>query len=68
MYSDAIENLLEGSKIYNSNVSLLNSLGFCYYKIKEKEKALSVLKASLSLNPEQKEIENLIEEITKIYK
>jgi len=64
-YSEAIKNLLEGNKIYNSDVSLLNSLGFCYYNVGEKEKALAVLKSSLRLNSGQKEIKMLIEEIEK---
>lgn len=62
-YMTAIENLLEGNKIYNSDTNLLNSLGFCYYKTKDKEKALEALKASLKLNPSQEEIERLIQEI-----
>jgi len=64
-YSYAIDNLLEGNKIYNSDTGLLNSLGFCYYKSRQKEKALDVLKASLRLNPEQNDIKKLIEEIEK---
>ena len=64
-YSEAIINFLEGNKIYNSDTSLLNSLGFCYYKTGETEKALDVLKASLSLNPGQKGIKALIAEIEK---
>ncbi len=64
-YSEAIENLLEGNKIYNSDTRLLNSLGYCYYKTRQKDKALDVLRASLRLNPEQKEVEQLIEDIEK---
>jgi tetratricopeptide (TPR) repeat protein len=64
-YSEAIINFLEGNKIYNSDTSLLNSLGFCYYKTGETEKALDVLKASLSLNAGQKGIKALIAEIEK---
>lgn len=64
-YSKAIENLLEGNKIYNSDTRLLNSLGYCYYKTQQKNKALDVLKASLRLNPGQKEVEQLIEDIEK---
>jgi GWxTD domain-containing protein len=64
-YQNAIDNLLEGNKIYNSDVSLLNSLGFCYYKTNKKKMALNVLKASLSLNPDQEDIKKLIKEIEK---
>ncbi|MBE0461539.1 MAG: GWxTD domain-containing protein [Candidatus Aminicenantes bacterium] len=64
-YPKAIENLLEGNKIYNSDIRLLNALGFCYYKTSEEKKALEVLKASLRLNPGQKEVKKLVEEIEK---
>jgi len=64
-YSEAIANLLEGNKIYNSDTVLLNSLGFCYYNTGQKEKALDALKPSLRLNTEQTEIKELIEEIEK---
>jgi tetratricopeptide (TPR) repeat protein len=62
-YSVAIDNLVEGNKIYNSDIRLLNSLGFCYYRTNQRKKALDVLKASLRLNPEQKNIKKLIQEI-----
>jgi GWxTD domain-containing protein len=64
-YAEAINNLLEGNKIYNSDTGLLNSLGLCYYKTLQKEKALNVLNVSLRLNPEQTQIKKLIEEIEK---
>jgi GWxTD domain-containing protein len=62
-YREAIESLLEGNKIYDSDTSLLNSLGFCYYKTKQNKKALEVLKASLKLNSKQERVQNLIKEI-----
>jgi GWxTD domain-containing protein len=64
-YVEAIESLLEGNKIYNSDTRLLNSLGFCYYKTSKKKEALEALGASLRLNPEQKEIKELVAEIEK---
>ena len=63
MYSRAIENFLEGNKIYNSNITLLNSLGYSYYKTGEREKALEALKASLRLNTEQKNIQELVKKL-----
>ena len=62
-YEEAIDNLLEGNKIYNSDIRLLNTLGFCFHKTRQEEKALEVLKASLRLNPQQEGIKKLIEEI-----
>ncbi len=64
-YKLAISNLEEGSKIYNSDTTLLNSLGYCYHKTNQKDKALEVLKASLRLNPQQEEIQKLVQEIGK---
>ena len=64
-YGEAIDNLLEGNKIYNSDTVLLNSLGFCYYRIQEKEKALEIFKSSLKLNPKQDKIKKLVEDIEK---
>jgi len=64
-YQEAVESLLEGNKIYNSDLDLLNSLGLCYYKIGKKKEALDVLKASLRLNANQVNIKKLIDEIEK---
>jgi len=64
-YQEAIESLLEGNKIYNSDTRLLNSLGLCFYKTNQKSKALNALNASLRLNPNQEEIKRLVAEIEK---
>jgi len=64
-YFQAIENLLKGNKIYNSNTHLLNSLGFCYYKTNQRKEAIEVLRASLRLNPEQQQIQELLEKVEK---
>lgn len=65
-YAEAIDNFLEGNIIYNSDLSLLNSLGFCYFKTDQKEKAIETLEASLRLDPNQEEVKELIKEIKKI--
>jgi tetratricopeptide (TPR) repeat protein len=64
-YAAAIESLLQGNRIYNSDTRLLNSLGFCYYKTGQKKDALAVLNTSLRLNPEQKDIKELAARIEK---
>jgi GWxTD domain-containing protein len=64
-YSEAINNLLEGNKIYDSDTRLLNSLGFCYYKTNQVKKALEALNASLRLNPKQNEMRKLVDEINR---
>jgi GWxTD domain-containing protein len=62
-FAEAISSFLEGNKIYNSDVSLLNSLGYCYYRVEEYDKALDALQSSLRLNSEQEGIKNLKMEI-----
>ena len=64
-YAEAIEEFLDGNEIYNSDLGLLNSLGFCYYKTDQVQKALDVLNVSLKLNPEQEQVKALIKEIEK---
>lgn len=64
-YARAIESLLEANKIYDSDTTLLNSLGICYLRTNQRDKALNVLRASLRLNPEQEETRRLIEEAQK---
>jgi len=64
-YEKAVESLLEGNRIYNSDTRLLNSLGLCYYRTSQNSKALEALKASLALNPKQEDIKRLVAEIEK---
>lgn len=64
-YSRAIENFLEGNKLYDSDIRLLNSLGYSFYKTGDKQRALEALRSSMRLNPEQEEIEALIKAIEK---
>jgi GWxTD domain-containing protein len=64
-YFVAIENFLEGNKIYDSDIRLLNSLGFCFYKTGDEQRALEALRSSLRLNPEQEDVKALIQAIEK---
>ncbi len=64
-YFTALENFLEGNKIYNSDIRLLNSLGYCFYRTGDKQKALEALRASLRLSPDQEEVMTLIQKIEK---
>ncbi len=64
-YGSAIASLLEGNKIYNSDTRLLNSLGRCYLQTGDKTRAFQALKASLSLNPDQKDIQDLVRSLEK---
>jgi GWxTD domain-containing protein len=64
-YREAIESLLEGNRIYNSDIRLLNSLGLCYYRTNQNAQALEALNASLGLNPKQEDVKRLVAEIEK---
>jgi len=64
-YFIAIENFLEGNKIYDSDIRLLNSLGYCFYKTGDEGRALEVLRSSMRLNPDQEDIKALIQAIEK---
>jgi tetratricopeptide (TPR) repeat protein len=65
MDEQAIESFVEGNKIYNSDTRLLNSLGICYYRTQQKERALEALGASLRLNPNQEDIKKLVDKLKK---
>jgi GWxTD domain-containing protein len=64
-YQEAVDSLLQGNEIYDSDTGLLNSLGICYNQLGERRKALDALNASLRLNPAQEEVKTLIAEIEK---
>jgi GWxTD domain-containing protein len=64
-YGEAITSFLEGNKIYNSDTRLLNALGFCFYKTRQRKEALDVLNASLRLDPGQSEVKDLIAKVEK---
>jgi len=62
-YDEAVQSLALGNKIYNSDAGLLAALGSAYHGLGKEENALEALRASLKLNPNQPEIEQLIREI-----
>ena len=64
-YAEALDDLLQANRIYNSETIVLNSLGRCYSKLGRRAEALEAFNASLRLNPEQVEIKKLIEELGK---
>lgn len=65
LYDEAIASLLEANKMYNSDVSVLNALGLCFYRTGQKTRALEALNESLKLNPEQVDVKRLVAEIEK---
>jgi Flp pilus assembly protein TadD len=64
-FEDALKDLLQANRMYNSDTGVLNSLGRCYYRLGRKAEALGALNASLKLNPDQEAVKKLIQEIGK---
>jgi len=64
-YDEALAELVQANRIYDSDTTVLNSLGQCYFRLGRKTEALEALKASLKLNPEQAAVQALIREIEK---
>jgi GWxTD domain-containing protein len=60
LYAEAVTHLAEANRIYDSDVSVLNVLGFAYLKRGNKAEARKVFKASLLLNGKQKHIQNTL--------
>lgn len=50
---------------FGVNLEILNYLGSCYYQIGEKEKALAIWEKSLSLNPDQEKLKELVNSLKK---
>ncbi|HLP60859.1 MAG TPA: GWxTD domain-containing protein [Candidatus Deferrimicrobium sp.] len=59
-YDEAVRELLEANKIYDSDVSVLNTLGFCFIRLGNIEEARRVLSASLVVNQEQEDIVEIL--------
>lgn len=62
-YDAALEQLLAANKIYNSDVRVLNLLGFTFVKLGDAEEALKAFAASLGLSAKQPGIEKAVAEI-----
>jgi tetratricopeptide (TPR) repeat protein len=62
-FEEAIAVLTEGNRIYNSDAGLLNALGTCYYRTGKTQEALTVLKASLKLDPGQEDVKKIVQTI-----
>ena len=64
-YEEALDDLVQANRIYNSDIVVLNGLGKCYEKLGRRAEALNAFKASLSLNPDQPEVKRIIEDLSK---
>ena len=63
-YAPALDELLAANRVYNSDIRVLNLLGFTFFRLNDADQALKALKASLGLNPKQPQVEKLIAEIS----
>ncbi|MCP5105879.1 MAG: GWxTD domain-containing protein [bacterium] len=63
LYSEAVESLTEANRVYDSDVSVLNVLGFSYLKTGNKKEAQKVFTASLKLNGRQEHILRALREL-----
>ncbi|MCP4214886.1 MAG: GWxTD domain-containing protein [bacterium] len=64
-YNAAIEALLEANKIYDSDITILNSLGLSLIKTGDKTEAARALSASLKINEHQKDITDVHQKLQK---
>lgn len=62
-YNSAVGALLEANKIYDSDLTVINTLGFGLIRIGEKREAARALAASLKLDPQQKDILKIYEQL-----
>jgi tetratricopeptide (TPR) repeat protein len=60
-FEDAVTSLLKANKIYDSDILVLNTLGFSFARLGNREEAVKALTASLKINPEQQDIARVLE-------
>ena len=65
-YSKAIEVFDNTISHYGLNISILNSLGECYFQLGKMNEALAAWEKSLEINPEQPQIKKRIEAVKEI--
>jgi GWxTD domain-containing protein len=64
-FREALDELLVANRIYNSDIRVLNLLGFTFLKLNDPKQALRVLAASLELNREQPQISQVVAEVKR---
>jgi tetratricopeptide (TPR) repeat protein len=62
-FEPALDELLKANKIYNSDIRVLNLIGFAFFKLDDMDEALKAFAASLTLNGKQPLVEKIIAEI-----
>jgi tetratricopeptide (TPR) repeat protein len=64
-YEEALADLNQANKVYNSDTTVLNAIGKCCQKLGRKADALEAFNASLKLNADQPGIKKLVDELNK---
>jgi GWxTD domain-containing protein len=64
-YEEALAELTQANRIYNSETGVLNALGRCYLKLGRKAEAIEAFNASLKLDPDQPEIKRTVADLSK---
>lgn len=62
-YNEALNHLLKANTIYDSDIRVLNLLGFTFLNLNEYDEALKAFSASLSLNDKQVFIRNTVKKV-----
>jgi tetratricopeptide (TPR) repeat protein len=62
-YKEALNHLLKANTIYDSDIRVLNLLGFTLLNLNEYDEALKAFNASLSLNDKQTFIRDTVEKV-----
>jgi len=62
-FEPALDELLKANKIYNSDIRVLNLIGYSFFKLNDMEEARKAFEASLALNGKQPLVDKIIVEI-----
>lgn len=62
-FEPALDELLKANKIYNSDIRVLNLIGYSFFKLNDMDEALKAFEASLALNGKQPPVDKIIAEI-----
>jgi tetratricopeptide (TPR) repeat protein len=62
-FDPALDELLAANKIYNSDIRVLNLIGYSFFKLGDLDEALKAFDASLRLNAKQPQVEKAAAEI-----
>ncbi|MGE5342241.1 MAG: GWxTD domain-containing protein [Candidatus Omnitrophota bacterium] len=62
-YNEALDALLSANKLYDSDVTVLNTIGLCLIRLNNTDEAIKALSASLKIDEKQNEIQKLLQQL-----